>query len=298
MGHGGYSSTWDNSKGSYSYDSSIRDLRAKDRGFYTKSRTEIFNSKNINSSMNPYGVQIRESRDSIEHPNSVPIIIGIDVTGSMGSVPHYLVKEGLPKIMEKIILNGILDPQVLFVAIGDHECDNSPLQIGQFESSDSSLDKWLTDTWLEGGGGGNAGESYLLAWYFAANHTAIDSLEKRGRKGFLFTIGDEPVLSEIPSSALKGIMGIDQPQSYTAQQLYEKAKEKYHVYHIHIKETSSGSRQRVIDEWKQLLSDNLLVANRHTEVSGIISEIILKEKDSIVSGISTPSIHDSVEEML
>ena len=69
--------------------------------------------------------------------------------------------------MDKIIQSGIKDPQVLFLAIGDHECDTSPLQVGQFESSDELLEHWLTHVWLEGGGGGNRGESYALAWHFA-----------------------------------------------------------------------------------------------------------------------------------
>src|SRR5690606_5631209 len=95
---------------------------------------------------------------------------------------------------------------VLFLAIGDHETDSAPLQVGQFESGDAELDLWLTRTWLEGKGGANSGESYLLAWYFASKFTKLDSLDKRGQKGFLFTIGDEPGLSILPKRAINEIM--------------------------------------------------------------------------------------------
>ena len=65
------------------------------------------------------------------------------------------------------------------------KCDSAPLQVGQFESSDELLDKWLTNIYFEAGGGGNGGESYALAWYFAALKTATDSMEKSvGRKAF------------------------------------------------------------------------------------------------------------------
>ena len=139
--------------GGGTYSSTVRDIRATNTGYYTLSPTEIFKSKSVNSAMNPNGVAIRESRDSTEHPNSLAIILALDVTGSMGSVPHFLVKQGLPSIMDGIIKSGINDPQLLFLGIGDHECDTAPLQVGQFESSDELLDKWLTDIYLESGGG-------------------------------------------------------------------------------------------------------------------------------------------------
>jgi len=261
--------------GGGSYSSTDRAVRSSALGYTTKSEQEIFTSRSINSAMNPYGVGIRESRDSAEHPNSVAIVIGLDVTGSMGSVPHFLVREGIVTIMANIIQAGVPDPQVLFLGIGDHECDRAPLQVGQFESSDALLDKWLTDIYLEGGGGGNDGESYLLAWYFAAKHTAIDCLEKRGQKGILFTIGDEPVLTEVPSRVLQKMMGEGQYENYTAAALLSAAQSMYHCFHIHIHETSTGSIQRTVDGWKQLLSDNLVVAKRKTDVAHIISSLVL-----------------------
>lgn len=263
--------------GSYSIDSRVK--RATSLNYASAPRNEIFKQRNINNAMNPHGIKVRESRDSEEHPNSVAIILGLDVTGSMGSIPHHLIKEGLPHIMDNIIKDGEPDPQVLFLGIGDHECDESPLQVGQFESSDELLDKWLTDVWLESGGGGNYGESYLLAWYFAAQHTSIDCLEKRSKKGFLFTIGDEPVLKSIRKSSLQNLMGDGQYENYDALALLEKAKEKYNVYHVHVKEGCNGERQEVMDGWKQLLGENLIIVDKHPEVSTVIAQTVLKNKD-------------------
>ena len=270
--------------GSYSLDN--RAARSEAEGYSSRSIREIFSQRKINRAMNPHGVTLREARDSEEHPESVAIILGLDVTGSMGSIPHHLVREGLPKIMGRILQSGTKDPQLMFLALGDHEYDRSPLQVGQFESSDELLDKWLTNVYLEGGGGGNTGESYLLAWYFAAFHTSIDCFEKRKKKGFLFTIGDEPTLPDIPANDLRLIMGDGQHASHHAATLLDKARESYHVYHLHIKQTYAGSMQETMDGWKQLLGDHLIILENHEEVSMVLPEIIA----DITHADGTPSV--------
>lgn len=255
--------------------------RADDKAhaFYASaSPSEIFKQSSVNNAMSPKGVKIRESRDSKEHPNSLAILLALDVTGSMRTIPHHLIKEGLPNVMGSIIEKGIKDPQVLFVGIGDHECgDRAPLQVGQFESSDELLDKWLETIYLEGGGGGNDGESYLLAWYFAAKHTSIDCFEKRKEKGFLFTIGDEPCLKKIPASRLKEIMGEGQFENFDARELLDQARKAYNVYHIHIGQGNNGQRQDVKDGWKQLMGDGLIICENYEDVPKIISDIVTKD---------------------
>ena len=124
-----------------------------------------------------------------------------------------------------------------FLGIGDHECDRSPLQVGQFEADDELMDKWLKSIYLEGGGGGNGGESYLLAWAFAARQTLLDAT-KRGKKGFLFTIGDEPNLTSLPVDAQKEIFGPNGDyKNVSDMELYAEASKTYEVYHINILET-------------------------------------------------------------
>lgn len=284
--------------GSYSVNLKLR--RNVTMSYASKSVNQIFEERSINNAMSPFGVRIREARDSNEHPNSLPIILGLDVTGSMGSIPHYLVKDGLPHIMGKIIQAGIADPQLLFLAIGDHEYDKAPLQVGQFESSDELVDTWLTKIFLEGGGGGNTGESYLLAWYFAAYHTVTDSMEKRKQKGFLFTIGDEPTLKEIPQHFLKSLIGDGQYEDFTAAKLLDKARENYNVYHLHIKQTGAGQRQHTMDGWKQLIQDNLIIVENAEEVAKIIPKIVVENTKSTIieAGKATMAKVTEVEAML
>lgn len=264
--------------GGGTYCFSARATRAADMGYDTKSAQEIFTSRSINNAMDPNGIDVRESRDSDEHPNSVAIMLALDVTGSMGSIPHYLVKKGLPDVMDGIIQKGIKDPQMLFVGVGDHECDRAPLQVGQFESSDDLLDKWLTDLYLEGGGGGNDGESYMLAWYFAAKHTSIDCFEKRGEKGFLFTVGDEHVLPELPKHAVDKMMGPGQHETLTSMELFDAALEKYDVYHLHVKQGHNGHRQEIMDAWKQLMGDRLILVDDHKDIPRIIADIVTSKR--------------------
>lgn len=263
-----------------SYSAESRSFRAASEGYTTVNDSNlhtVFKTNRSNyhqSSMLPKGLTVRESRDSEAHPNSVAIIIALDVTGSMMSVPAEMVKEGLPTVMTTIIQAGQPDPQVMFLGIGDHECDRAPLQVGQFESGDEELDKWLTETWLEKGGGGNTGESYMLAWYMAAKHTSIDCWDKRKQKGILFTIGDEPVLPRISSLDLMQIFGDGQYSNYTSKELLEEAQKTYEVFHIHTTETGAGRRYGVQDGWKELMGQNLIVVDHHSKIPQVIAETV------------------------
>ena len=254
--------------------------------FYNAASTttdEIFTQnvkRMIHESMNPKDIDIREARDSEEHPNTVPIILGLDLTGSMGHIPEDLIKTGLPKLIGGIIQGGIPDPALLFVGVGDHEVDSAPLQVGQFESGDEELDMWLTRTWLEGGGGGNMGESYHLAWYFAAFYTAHDAWDKREQKGFLITIGDEPCLPTLSKSSINEIMGKSQA-NFSKEALLDIAREKYHVFHIHIEH---GGYRDAITPWKELLGQDFIITKDYTEIPNIIKKLIIDNTSKEFNG--------------
>ena len=253
---------------SFSFDA-YQDLS---RSYATKSTSSIFKSRSMDSDMNPKGLMFREARDSNAHPNSFPIIIGLDVTGSMGVIPENLIKHKLGKLMEILQNNGAVDASICFVGIGDHYIDNSPLQVGQFESGTAELDKWLTSIYLEGGGGGQIMESYHLAWLFGARHTSTDSFEKRNIKGFIFTIGDEYVHDKLEANFLKDYMGYKEASEVKMEDLLEEARKTYNVYHIHCNDGSYTSR--VSDKWKKLLGENLIIVDDSNVVAEVIATTV------------------------
>ena len=219
MGYGSYrSSDWSKLKAS----AKITD---------SSSVSQIFKNRSMEERFNPKFIEMRESMDSEEHPNSTPVIIGLDTTGSMGYLSEEIAKNGLNETMLKIYAtNPIEDPQLMFAAIGD-VTDRAPLQVTQFES-DIRIAEQLFALWMEGNGG-DAPEDFELMWYFAAKHTRIDSFEKHGKKGFLFTIGDADVHEMVKGPYIEDIFK-DESRNYSSKNLYDMASEKYQVFHIHL----------------------------------------------------------------
>lgn len=234
---------------------------------------EIFRKEPaIDPLMNPYHVSVREARDSEHHPRSVPVIVAFDVTASMGHIPTRFAKESLGRLMSQLVENGwVTDPQILFGAVGDAVSDRAPLQVGQFESG-LEMDLWLTRIWLESGGGDLA-ESYLLVHWFAAHHTASDAWEKRRKKGYLFTIGDAPNKALTPNQ-VRRVFGHAPTTPTQDTSVIALARARWNVFHILV--SSSGGRppSSVVDPWKQLLGQGLLVLDKDEAINELIGAVL------------------------
>ena len=60
-------------------------------------------------------------------------------------------------------------------------------------------------------------------------------------------------------------------KTITCQEALDKAKEQYHVFHIHITNASHGTR--VAESWKNLLGQNVLMC-KSDEVDKVIAKAI------------------------
>lgn len=263
---------------------------AASRGYTAKSTvSDMYRAKTVKAAMEPIGVTYRESCDSEEHPYSTPIILALDVTGSMGRVLETVSKKLNTLITEIYERKPVKDPQILIMAFGDVECDRHPLQVSQFES-DIRIAEQLNDVYFERGGGGNDGESYTLPWYFAARHTKIDSFEKRGKKGFFFTIGDEPYLDCISKEAIQRFVGDSIETDLMAEELLTEVSRQYELYHLMIEEGNGmrTRREHVIEKWTNLIGQRAILVSDCTKIPEIIVSIL-----EVASGKDTEEVASS-----
>lgn len=240
-----------------------------------KRTEEIFTSSGMHPGLNPYGVN-RESRDSLVNPNSNAIIIGLDVTGSMGMIADTMAREGLGTLVEEILKRQpVSDPHILACGIGDSYHDDAPLQVTQFEADIRIADQ-LKMIWLEKGGGGNNHEGYHLPWYFAAQHTQIDCFEKRNKKGYLFTVGDEEPPEELLAKHAQRIFGDSLQRDLSVGELLTLVSRMYHVFHVVVEEGNHARAHlpRVLKKWNALLGQRVLRLKDYRRLAEVVVSAI------------------------
>mgnify|MGYP001024598608 FL=1 len=235
-----------------------------------KSAAGIYTSRSTANEFDPLNVTMRESRDGADHPESNAIIIGLDVTGSMSDILEGVAKKLNVLVTEVLNRKPIPDPQIMFNAIGDAMCDSSPFQVTQFES-DIRIAEQLTKLYFEKGGGGNGFESYPLAWYFAANHTSIDCFEKRGKKGFLFTMGDDCFPKKLTKREIKDIFGDEISEDISVEALLAQVNRKYEVFHLILDRWGDSSR---MDKWRELMGERAIKVSDYTKIPEVIVSIL------------------------
>lgn len=189
---------------------------------------QTYTSRSMDEKLNPKNV-MRECCNTDEHPNTIPVILALDVTGSMGGACEETALT-LGKIVGDLF-EKFKDVQIMVMGIGDLSYDSAPIQISQFES-DVRIAEWLDKIWLEKGGGGNNFESYTAAWYMGLHHTKLDAYDKQGRKGIIITMGDEPLNPYLPKDKLSAVTGDNLQSSVETPQLFKEASEKFHIFHI------------------------------------------------------------------
>jgi hypothetical protein len=200
----------------------------------------------------------------------------VDVTGSMGMLAETLVKRGLKPLFEEILdRRPVPDPHVMAMAIGDAWCDQAPLQVTQFEA-DISVARQIQDLWIEGGGGGNSYESYNLPWYFAATKTATDAWEKRRKKGYLFTVGDEPCPPVLEAAHIRSVFGEGMQYDMPTEDVLAMVERTFEVFHVVVEEGSYARSRldQVMESWTPVLGQRVLRLSNHERLSEVIVSAI------------------------
>ena len=252
MGHGTFTSA------SYaSYSTSLGKMYDVDTG---RVSGQEFTAVRLDESLDPQKFKVRECANSEEHPNTIPVILGLDVTGSMGSACKETA-EALGVIITNLYKK-YKDIEFCVMGIGDLAYDRAPVQMSQFES-DVRIAEALDKIYMEHGGGGNRYESYTAAWYMGLHRTKLDAVEKQGRKGIIITMGDEPLNPHLPVYELNRAIKSSEQGDVETKDLYKQVCEKFDVYHIAVDSPDDSYRwykNDIKESFGNLLGQNFKVS--------------------------------------
>lgn len=132
-------------------------------------------------------------------------------------------------------------------------------QFGKMDMSDvfGDLTKDMYDDFMP-----QAEEGAKMCWYFATNHIKTDALEKRGIKGCLITISDEPIHKTLPKEAVTHYIGDECGEDLATSFIYRECAEKWDIYHIHVEHGGYYGVERVSNSWKPYVGDNLIISDK------------------------------------
>lgn len=290
---GGGSFTFDSFR---DYSKSRGKLINEDTGYITSG--QAWHAAELKSVLDPHD-HIRECVDSEEHPNVIPVILALDVTGSMGAACAETAK-ALGVIM-KSLYNQYQDIEIMISGIGDLDYDNAPLQVSQFES-DVRIAEQLDNLFMEHGGGGNRYESYTAIWYYARYRTKIDAINKRGKRGIIITMGDEQLNPMLPAERLKEVIGDHQLGKTKTPELYDEVSQQFDVFHISIDDPDCCYRRNNLGGYVDASYSSLLhnrykvstIENLSDTICECINEALVSSGQDITIATDTSSITTNI----
>lgn len=221
---------------------------------------QTYKARTIDPLLDPRKFTVRECCNSEEHPNTIPVILALDVTGSMGEACSETAA-ALGTIILDLYKNH-KDIEICVMGIGDLAYDDAPIQMSQFES-DIRIAESLDKVYMEKGGGGNSYESYTAAWYMGLKRTKLDCYDKQGRKGIIITMGDEPLNPYLPVRSLNNAINGTEQANVETRQLFKEASQKFDIFHIAVdspRDSYNNYASRIQDSFGELLGSRLKVS--------------------------------------
>lgn len=223
--------------------------------------------------MNTYG-GVCFSKDDTRERRAV--ILALDITDSMRNNFQEIVTKQFPKIFDELGKQEKTEHHFMIMGVGDvNDSSSKAFQTSEFVTSAEALSE-LQSIVVGGSNEGNAAESYILPWYFAAKHTSIDCFEKRGKKGFLFTFGDDGPAPSITEHEAKEVLGIHEEfgkRKLTARECLDMAQKNYECYHFIVK--GDAYNAEVVRRWKELLGDHVYIVD-NLNIAETVIQIILE----------------------
>lgn len=190
-------------------------------------------------------------RKTIVSRSANPIVVAVDVTGSMQHWPAEIF-DRLP-LLYQTLSQYREDVEVSFVALGDATCDRFPLQVTDFRRG-IDLEETLKALYGEGGGGGQARESYeLLAYSLLYRAQAPEA-----NRPFLIIYGDEGFYDQVNPGQVRALIGDDLKEPLDSRRLWRAVAEAWNVYHLR-KPYGGQQEAQIRAQWQEVLGPERVV---------------------------------------
>ncbi len=158
-----------------------------------------------------------------ESPN--PVIIAVDVTGSMASWPAEIF-DRLP-LLYNTLSQYRPDVEICFAAIGDAAVDKWPLQVTTFASG-FDLEQLLGSLYGEGAGG-DAPESYGLFAHWVNTHVQAPKAQETP---FLIVFGDITMHPIVPRNQIRHYLGDPLQQDIDSFAAWKQVSENWNTWFL------------------------------------------------------------------
>jgi hypothetical protein len=191
--------------------------------------------------------KIVDPHQHISTTSNNPIIVAIDVTGSMASWP-FEIFDRLP-LMFNTLSQYRQDTAISFAAIGDAKVDRWPLQVTPFASG-YDLEQLLGALYGEGGGG-DAPESYGLFANWVNTHVDIPNTSEP--PPFLIVFGDINMHAKIEKQQVEHYLGDKPWGDLDSIDEWQKVTRKWNTWFLR---RPGGKRgDHVDDQWGKAIGE-------------------------------------------
>lgn len=183
-----------------------------------------------------------------------PVIVAIDVTGSMAGWPFELF-DRLP-LFYQTLSQYRPDVEVAYAAIGDAACDRFPLQVTDFAKG-YDLEERVAALYGEGGGG-DAPEDYQLFAHYVSSRVDIPEVaDDRDERPFLLVFGDAGFHARVLPDQVRRVIGAELDQALDGVSVWREVAARWDTWFL--RRPTGGPGDEVHRQWAEAIGEQKIV---------------------------------------
>jgi ribosomal protein S27AE len=179
-----------------------------------------------------------------------PLIIAVDVTGSMASWP-FEIFDRLP-LLYNTLSQYREDLEICFAAIGDDAVDQWPLQVTAFAGG-FDLEQLLGSLYGEGGGG-DAPESYGLFAHWVNTHVEVPGVKE---PPFLIVFGDVTMHPAVSRQKIAQYLGDQVKRDVDAIEAWRQVGKTWNTWFL--RRPAGKPRDQVDAQWGKAIGEQKIL---------------------------------------